>query len=226
MPFFRQTIESTAVSTLRRRDHGAAHTAVTVAARATCRCRSSAFRVRRASGRAPQDGVGGGRASRSATRPGRLWSTRRPRRKMPDVSWLNNGRVVAADRRAPVAMTSRCCCSRSCQVLSAAGVFARSRMSGVRAMRVPGGRAAVDAGRVRGRGHVGDRDRRGRRVAPPPRGGARRSATRSRGAALGSPNLATLTEVRESPFAAPHHRRRGDRRGRTRAAAVRSSPAA
>ena len=24
-----------------------------------------------------------------------------------DVSWLNNGRVVAADRRAPVAMTSR-----------------------------------------------------------------------------------------------------------------------
>ena len=36
------------------------------------------------------------------------WVDVDPDRKIAlDVSWLNNGRVVASDRRAPVAMTSR-----------------------------------------------------------------------------------------------------------------------
>ena len=79
-------------------------------ARAICRSRSSwrSSSPAARSSAAPGTASAGGRASPSTTPSRSSGSTSTPIASIVlDVSWLNNGRVVAADRRAPAAMTSR-----------------------------------------------------------------------------------------------------------------------
>ena len=96
----------------RRRDHAGTrlHGRHGAARRATCRCRS----WWRSSSPGVPSSAAPGTASARWTRftfgyaEPLEWVDVDPDRKIAlDVSWLNNGRVVAADRRAPAAMTSR-----------------------------------------------------------------------------------------------------------------------
>ena len=208
MPFFRQTIESPAVVdyAVGEITQDAAYTAVTV--RRAGDLQMPVVVAFKFAGRPVErrnwDGVGRWTRFTFGYAEPLEWVDVDPDRKIAlDVSWLNNGRVVASDRRAPAAMTSRWLLAVQ-QVLSWLAFYWRRRMSGVGAMRAGWARlwtraafavvatwaivtivavvvvAPAWAWWSAALGHTID--------------GAR---------LLGSPNLATLVEVfRESPFAA------------------------
>ena len=111
-PFFRQTIESPAVIdyAVGEITQGSAHTAVTVRRQGDLQIPIVvAFKFAgRPVERRTWDGVARWTRFTFGYAEPLEWVDVDPDRKVAlDVSWLNNGRVVAADRRAPMAMTSR-----------------------------------------------------------------------------------------------------------------------
>jgi hypothetical protein len=111
-PFFRQTIESPAVIdyAVGGISHDPAYTAVTVRREGDLQIPIVvAFKFAgRPVERRTWDGVARWTRFTFGYAERLEWVDVDPDRKIAlDVSWLNNGRVVAADRRAPVAMTSR-----------------------------------------------------------------------------------------------------------------------
>ncbi len=112
MPFFRQTIESAAVVdyAVGEITQDTAYTAVTV--RRSGDLQMPVVVAFKFAGRPVErrnwDGVGRWTRFTFGYAEPLEWVDVDPDRKIAlDVSWLNNGRVVAADRRAPAAMTSR-----------------------------------------------------------------------------------------------------------------------